>query len=1116
MKITDRKAVRLKRRSAQTWLAMKLTAFFLTALLLQVSARTLSQTVTYKAKEVSLKQAFAEIKKQTGYLFFYKDQYLEKAKAVSPDFQNTQLQSALEQLLKDQPLNFSIQGNTVFITLKTVAFPNETTEASPLPPLPTDISGTVTDENGSPLSGAAITIKATGRGTTTDAQGRFLLKGIDEKSVIIIAFVGYTKQEITIGKQTFVNVKLKVATNELDKVVIQAYGQTTSRFNTGNIATVSSEEIERQPVMNALEALQGKIPGVVIGQTSGYESAPFKVEIRGRNGINPNLPSEPLYIVDGVPLTVLNFTGNYASGSYGFTQSGLPGPANGQSPFFSINPSDIESISVLVDADATAIYGSRGANGVILITTKKGKIGKTKLEANVYHGFSKVTQRYDLLNTQQYLSMRREAFKNDGIVPTVSNAYDLLVWDTTKYTDWQKIIWGGTGKRTDVELSLSGGDKAVNFRLSGAYERVNPILSNGADQRASVQFNLSHKSLNQRFTISFTNLYSYTQSDLIYLPGQIALPPNSPAIFDASGNLNFAGWLPASSQLNSFSNLLQPYTSKTGFLNGRLALQYEILKGLNISTNLGYSTTNVSQIRIIPISSLDPSSNPKGSSQFGNNKITNSIIEPQIEYKTLLLRGKLNFLVGGTLQELSQDGNFIQGMGYVNDNLLRSISNAGTKLASDVSGQYKYAAIFSRITYNLDNKYILNLTARRDGSSRFGEGKQFGNFGAIGAAWIFTEEKWVKNNFSFLSFGKLRGSYGVTGRDQIGDYGYLTRWSASTTIPYQTTPAYVPLQHANPDLQWEENRKLEVALNLGLLNDKISLELNWYRNICGNQLLPLVLPSLTGFIQVNANSPATVQNTGIEGKINAKVIDGKNLQWQLNFNIGFNRNKLLAFPDLSQSSYASFFVIGESLNLARLLHYTGVDPQTGQYQFSDKNHDGAITNSYNNGINDLYNNDLSVKFQGGFGSDLTFKNWQLNLFFNFLQQPFKQSAVYNGIPGQVFSNQSSQVLDHWQKPGDIAKFARYTTASLATDQYFSNYSDGPYSNGSYIRLKNLSVSYDLSSAWIKKIGMQNCKLYLRGENLFIITKYNGVDPASPGLNLLPPQKILTAGIQLNL
>lgn len=1099
---------------------MKLTALFLIAVCLHVSATGFGQKVTISGKDMSLEKVFSIIKKQTGYACFYSYDMLQGVKNVSLDMKEAEVEEVMKACLWNQGLDYSITGKQITIIRRKE-------EISKPAILGGDkaikVYGIVYNESGQPLTGANVTIKATGKGTFTNAKGEFELRMIQENTTLIISFIGYAAQEVQVMEGRTLQVYLNITKNELDKVVIQAYGNTSQRLATGNIVTVSKEQIERQPVMNVLSTLQGRVPGLDIKQTNGYASAPFKAEIRGRSEVGGRV-SEPLYIIDGVPLTVLESSsngGNYLTGSKGFIQNGFSGPAGGQSPLFSINPADVESISVLKDADATAIYGSRGANGVILITTKRGRPGKTKMDMNVYHGSSLVTGRYKTLNTQQYLSMRREAFYNDsiayGITPNGGNAYDLITWDTTRYTDLQKQLWGGVGKTTDIQAGITGGDKLTTFRVGGSYHHEKNILNfTGADQRASIQFNLTHKSLNQRLNLSFTSQYSYTRSNLVSFPANVAtIAPNAPAFLDATGKKpNYEGWQPVPDQVDAFGSLFQPYEAKTGFLNSQLKLRYTLIKGLEVSTSLGYSSAHSSQNQIQPISSKNPMYNPKGSSSFGNNNNQNAIIEPELDYNGVIGKGKLNVLVGGSLQTVSQDGNTIVGTGYVNDNLLWSISNAPAKTATDNFAQYKYVAAFGRINYNWADKYILNLSARRDGSSKFGSGKQFGNFWAIGTAWIFTEEPWLKNSLSFLSFGKLRTSYGITGSDNIGDYGYLSSWSSSTTFPYQnsTIPAYLPLGHANPDLQWQVNKKLEAALSLGFLKDRINLDFVWYRNRCSNQLLYEPLSSITGFTVVEENLPATVQNQGIEIQLRTKLLEKNDFDWSFNFNIGVNKNKLVAYANIDQSPYAGTYIIGQSLNITRMLHYTGVNPLTGEYTFYDKNHDGLVNANPNDTANDLFNKDLSIKFSGGFGTDFRYKAWQLNLLFAFVKQTLP-SAIYSSIPGAI-GNFSTVALNHWKKPGDKAEFARYTTQSLASDSYFGG-SDGVYSNGSYVRLRNVSISYDLPIQWMAKAGVSACRIYARGENLFILTKYRGIDPDTPGFGAMPPAKIFTGGIQFS-
>jgi len=1101
--------------------AMKLTTLLLVAVNMNIWAAGFGQKVTISGKDLPLEKVFNIIKKQTGYAFFYDYSIFQGTKPVSLNLKDAEIEDAMRVCLWDQNLEFSITNKTISIIKK-----ERKTEVSDDRERTIKVWGVIYSEAGEPLSGASVTLKATGKGTITNAKGEFNLPGVPPNSPLIVSYIGYVQQEIKATEGRPVQVYLSVATNDLDKVVVQAYGTTTQRLATGNIGTVTSAEIERQPVMNPLLALQGRVAGLDVNQTSGWASAPIKIELRGRTAISPQFTSDPLYIIDGVPLTVLEVGGfsNYQAGSTGFFQNlnGFVGPAGGQSPLYSVNPSDIESIEVLKDADATAIYGSRGANGVILITTKKGKAGKTTFDLHAQEGINRATKFYDLLNTQQYLAVRREALKNDGLVANSSNAYDLVLWDTTRYTDWQRALYGHSGKATDVQGGLSGGNAYNKFRISAGYNHSTSILTvSGADQKASVSFNISHNSENQRFNVSLTGGYTSTKSDQKDLPGNFLIAPNAPAIFDSIGNLNFAGWGDENSIARGtypFGGLKSPYTATTGLLTSALTLTYQPIKGLSLSTSMGYNNATSDLKNYILIASQDPLYMPTGSSNLAHNTNMNWIFEPQLKYSIVIGKGTLNTLIGGSVQKATTEGEFINGTGYTSDALIYAISNAPTIYGTDAYGEYKYAAAFGKLSYGWDSKYILTLSGRRDGSSRFGSGRQYGNFGAVGAAWILSAEPWFKNkrSLNFISFAKLRGSYGTTGSDAVGDYGYLTRWSSNGVVPYNGIPGLIPTQHANPDFQWQVNKELEGAIDLRFIRDRIHLSVAYYRNRVGNQLISFPIPTFTGFGSVIANSPALVQNTGWEFQFDANIIHTKDFDWSIRANTSINGNKLVAYPDFQRSPYVGKFIIGQPLNITRLLHATGVDPLTGHYMFEDKNHDGKITYSSNGTqSDDSYVYDLNPKFFGGMGVDLRYKNLSVNLFFNFRKQIGVNQLFIGNFPGTISSQPVTVLSPHWQKPGDITNAAAYTTQPGNTYSLYRYNSDGTYTDASFIRLSNVSLSYQLPSDYIKKIGLQACGLFLHAQNLFVITKYKGIDPETRNFGSLPPFKTIVGGIHFD-
>jgi TonB-linked SusC/RagA family outer membrane protein len=1116
-----------RRLLTKTLLIMRLTAILLISGFLQVSAAGYSQKVTLSEKNVSLETVFSQIRKQTGFTFFYNESLLDQASKVSIDVRKADLSTALDQCFRDQPLIYSIIGSTVVVKAKVtrpVPKPDMHEQEGPDQSPPNEIRGHVINTVGEPLVNANVVVKRTKKGTITNARGEFVLTGARPEDTLNISFVGYKSVNIKVGVQTDMFITMEPTQNKLDQVVVQAYGTTSQRLTTGNIGRVTSEEIEKQPVMNPLMALQGRVAGLVVTPTTGFAAGPVKVEIRGRNTIDPSKTSDPLYIIDGVPLTILEVggTSSYQTGSSGIVQT-YGSATSGQSPFFNLNPSDIESIEVLKDADATAIYGSRGANGVILITTKKGKAGNTRFNLNATQGMSLVTGHWDMLNTRQYLQMRREAFRNDGITPNITNAPDMFLWDTTRSVDWQKAAWGGTGKLTDLTANLSGGDAITSFRIGGNFHRQTEIMTtSGANQRGNLSFNITHHALAQKLMMSLTGNYSYSSVNMTLYPNVVSLAPNAPAPFDGKGNLNFAPWDAAGPSFSMpFGGLLMPSTSGTSMLTSSMLFSYEIVKGLTVSTTIGYNNMQNKLTSLIPIASQDPVTSPTGRAIFASNSNFNWLVEPEIGYKTFIDKGKLNIQLGGSYQSAATDGLMLMGFGFADDALIHSIVNATSVLHMEGYGQYKYVAGYGRINYNWENKYILNLNARRDGSSRFGPGRQFGNFASAGVAWIATEEKWLKSLLpSAISLVKLRGSYGTSGSDAVGDYQYLSQWSnALGPSGVYSYAGYVPLisQHAvNQDYHWQVNKKLEVAMDLGLFKDRISLEAAYYRNRCNNQLTNFPTSVFTGFNSVIANWPANVQNDGFEFVFNARLVDVKDFTWSANFNIGINRNKLISYPDIAQSPYVGQYKTGRSLNTQYVLHYRGVDPLTGQRSYVDYNHDGKIntdqTVSPGTVDDDNYVGiDLSPAYTGGFGNQFSYKNCQLSLFFSFKKQ-WGLNAFYGSNPPGGPQNQSSKIMnDHWQKPGDQTTFARFTTVAVGSDINF-NQSDGIYTDASFIRLSNLAFSYNLPAGMVRKAGMQGCHLFINAQNIFVITRYKGVDPETQNFGSMPPARVFTGGV----
>jgi TonB-linked SusC/RagA family outer membrane protein len=964
----------------------------------------------------------------------------------------------------------------------------------------TQVSGIVTDGT-LPLSGVSISIKGQKTTIASDFDGKFTITA-SSSDILIFTYIGFKPLTIPIAGRSIINIKMQEDATALQEVKINAgYYSVKESQRTGSISKITSKDIENQPVTNVLAAMQGRMTGVNITQNTGVAGGGFDIQIRGQNSLRSD-GNRPLYIIDGVP---------YSSEAVGSDLTGivLPSPT---SPLNSINPSDIESIEVLKDADATAIYGSRGANGVVLITTKKGKIGKTKFTANLSGGLGKVTRFMELMSTEQYLQMRREAFTNDGI-PYGPTDYDVNgTWDQNRYTDWQKVLIGGTSKINDIQTSISGGSSQTQFLINGNFHKETTVFPGDYNyKKGNLHANLNHKSENEKFRINFSMGYTAQENNQ---PGiditqqSILLAPNAPALYDTQGNLNWEN----STWINPLSNLEGKYISKSNDLFANSLLSYTILPNLIAKASFGFTDTRFDDSRTQPSTMYDPAYGlgSEFSSIYVNSTNRKSwIVEPQLSWSKNFGKGKTEVLLGSTFQQQTASQLVQEADGFSSNSLIYNLSSAFhvfDLLHSE--SVYKYQAFFGRVNFSWDERYIINLTARRDGSSRFGPDKQFATFGAIGTAWVFSNETFVKENLGFLSFGKLRASYGTSGNDQIGDYQFLDTYGSSGNN-YGGVNGLEPTRLFNPNFGWETNKKLEVALETGFCRDRIFITAGWYDNRSSNQLVGTPLPATTGFNSIQANLDATVQNKGIELSLRTVNFQRQSFNWTTNFNLTISENKLLSFPNIKGSTYENQYVIGDPLNIKKVFHYIGIDPTTGIYQFEDFNSDGLFTAAEDK--QSIRN--LNPKYFGGFQNSISYQNWQLDFLFQFVNQLNYSGSHGTGIPGTM-TNQPVTVIDHWQNPGDNATHQQYTTGvnSEAVDAFYKYYaSDAMITDASYIRLKNLSLSYTIPDQWLKNV---KCRLVFEGQNLFTITSYEGADPESRFRTSLPPLKVFTTGLQL--
>lgn len=1011
----------------------------------------------------------------------YKDEYIGKIMPLLPFLRGTCTRYRLLFLL--------MAGSLIFIN---------STYAQTV-----TVTGRVTESSGNPLPGVTIVIRGTSpTGTTTGEDGRYTLAGVPDDAVLFFSFVGFKTQEIPVNGRTRIDVQLQEDITTLSEVIVNAgYYTVKDQLRTGSIARVTAKEIENQPVPNVLSAIQGRMPGVSITQGTGTAGGSYTIQIRGTNSLR-RVGNYPMYIIDGVPVGA-----DIASG-----QAGAIFPNADMNPLNAIHPNDIESIEILKDADATAIYGSRGANGVILITTRKGKAAtRTTVSVNANYSQSSVGSKMKMMNTEQYLDIRRQGFANDGVTEYPANAYDVNgAWDQKRYTDWQEELIGRTAANSSLQLSVNGGNENTRFILTGSHGRQTTVFSEDFKyEMNSLSGNLSHRSNDNRLMLNVSGLFSVQDNNVISkdMTNQaLELSPNAPALYMEDGSLNWEN--------NTFTNPVAAYegtysnNSKT--FNTNINLSYEVLPSAYLKLNGGINYHVFDDIYLNPSTMYNPAFGITPASSVAiktQSHRLSFLAEPQFNYRYAFDGHQLDILAGGTYQQTTNSALGLSGNGFESNALITNIAAASRiSVSQDSKTEYRYAALFGRVNWQYKDRYILNLTGRRDGSSRFGPDNRFANFGAVGTTWLFGEEDIFKD-IRWLSFGKLRASYGVTGSDAIGDFQYLDTYTTSTTLYGDATTLY-PSRLYNPYFSWERTTKLEVALELGFLEDRIRLNAALYRNRSSNQLVGIPLPATTGFSSIQANLPATVENKGLELELNANPIRMNRFNWHSDFNISFPRNKLVSFPGIEGSTYANKYVVGHPTSIIKVYNYEGIDPETGIFTFTDYNNDGNISSP----DDDQVIKNVGVRFHGGWSNQLSYKQWEFSFLFQFVNQIQNN---YNSVikrPGTMF-NLPVEALNIWSKDNPDGKYMPPTAGAnqqknLAHINFWS--STAAVGDASFIRLKNIQLSYRLPV----HLYQGNILLYAQGQNLLTITDYFGLDPEFVNAGYLPPLRTWSLGVQV--
>ena len=1094
---TNHRLIWYKRKNLMIMKNIVLLFFMSTATLIAENSYSQNTKLSLILSGADLKEMLQEIRKNTEFTILFRDSDVEQVKNLSYEFKDAVVMEILDKCLFGTSLSYEIKDKVIVI------HPVEGQQVIQVQPDKRQITGIVSGKNGIPIAGANVYMKGTGLGTITGADGRYTLKGVPSDAVLSFSFIGFKTAEVPVEGRTQIDIQLQEDITAIGEVIINAgYYTVKDRDRTGSITRVTAKEIENQPVSNVLSAVQGRMAGVNITQSSGVPGGGYSIQIRGTNSLRRE-GNYPMYIIDGVPVAPQT----PPSSSGGVLPYGEINPLN------TINPDDIESIEILKDADATAIYGSRGANGVILITTKKGKAGsKTAFSVTSSYGLSRVASKMELMNTEQYLEMRRQAYTNDGITTYPARSYDVNgTWDQERYTDWQDELIGGTATNSTVQLSVSGGGENTSFLINGNHNEQTTVFAKDYRYKTdNLSGNLSHRSNDNRFTLNVSGLFSAQTNNLIQrdiTSKTLQLSPNAPALYQEDGSLNWEN--------NTFTNPVAAYEStysyKSKTFNTNINLQYELTPSFFVKLNGGINHLAFEDSSLRPSTRYNPSygfTSARSAVTKGNQQQFSYLLEPLLNYKHKIKEHQIEVLLGGTYQKNQSSVLGVYGYGFESNALISNLAAASTiLLMSDQCTEYKYAAVFGRMNYQYKSRYILNLTGRRDGSSRFGPNNRFANFGAIGAAWLFSRENFLADS-QWLSFGKFRASYGLTGSDLIGDYQYLDTYTVSSTSYGGSTGLY-PTRLHNPYFSWEKTTKLEVALELNFLKDRVQLNATWYRNRSGNQLVGIPLPGTTGFSSIQANLPATVENKGLELELNTIPVKSGQFNWNSNFNLSFPRNKLVAFPGLEGSTYANTYVVGYSTSIEKVYNFLGIDPETGLYTFTDYNEDGSITSPEDNQVIE----EVGIKYFGGWSNQFSYKQWEFSFLLQFVYQNQQNYNSLMVLPGTMY-NQPAEVLNVWSEENPNGQYMPYSSGAVSQKSrlhgYFSN-STAVIGDASFIRLKNIQLSYRLP---INKY-IQDVRLYIQGQNLLTLTNYFGLDPEFTLTGFLPPLKTWAFGVQLN-
>ena len=972
------------------------------------------------------------------------------------------------------------------------------------------VTGKVTSsDDNSPLVGVSVLVKGTTQGATTDANGAYRLSVPNTNVTLVFSYVGFNRQEVAVGNRTVLDVVLAVDASDLSEVVITGYGSQIKRDVTGNIAQVKGTEIQNMPTPSIDQALQGKAAGVYVNAGTGKLGQGVTVRVRGTSSVSAS--SQPLYVVDGIPVT------NEDLGNYG-------GATN---PLADINFNDVESIEILKDASAGAIYGSRAANGVVLVTTKRGKSGKTNVSVNFQSGVSDATKRVDFLNAQQYADYFRMAAGNrdrrSNIDPKDADSYTQSFFGKDGFLDFYSYGTYGTAKAGDynwqdkafqkgsinqADLQFSGGNEKTQFYVSGQYLTQNGTLIGNSLERFSGRLNLDHQankwlSLGLNMSLARTLNKRLPGDNAFSNPLQISAispitpfedpetglpagtPPgdiNIPLYYNPLISINYARYAQV-----GYRNLLQSYA------------QFNLFTGLRFRSELGVDIVNQQEEGYF--GSQTVRNQTRASRGIGQNYYTgvlNYNTNNYFSYERAFGVHGINATLGMSYQQSQTKSNFIEGTQFPSDAYQRIASAATKSDGSSLETNFRFLSYFLRANYKFANKYLLSLSGRVDGSSRFGLNSRYGFFPAASVGWVLTEEGFLREN-RFVSFLKARASYGLTGNAEIGNFPQLGLFQGDAG--YVGAAGQRPAQIGNPDLKWETTTQADFGVDFGLFNNRINGEVDYYIKKTTGLLLNVQIPATTGFATQTRNV-GELENKGFEFVLNTENLVGK-FTWSTSLNLGANRNKIVNINkqviDGGISGLTNQAREGQSIGVWWAPEYAGVDPANGDALWykntenaADGTRDRTTTNVYNQAQRVVVGNP-NPKLVGGITNKFSYAGFDLSVFFNGVSGnnlSFFGVGQYSSGNGIYEDNQTVDQLRAWTKenPNTDVPEARYLqrNGNQASSRYIYD--------GSYLRLRTVTFGYNFPKTLVSRLKMDRLRVYASGMNLLTFTNYKGWDP----------------------